>query len=102
MSYWIPEQIRAEAAKDRPANPILAASFEGPPRTQIVMAEYDWEHDESTEYARLLKEAGVEVTKKCYKGVPHAFGHYKHPEKGLSQSQLCVEETAKLIAHVHR
>ena len=89
------------AAKDWRVNPILAPNLKGLPRTHIVIAEYDWERDESTEYAKMLEEAGVEVTKKCYMGVPHAFGHYNHPEKGLSQSRLYLEETAKLIAEVH-
>ncbi|KAF7190095.1 Arylesterase [Pseudocercospora fuligena] len=101
MSYWIPPGIRKEAATDWRASPILAPNLKGLPRTHIVIAEYDWERDESSEYAEMLAKAGVEVTKKLYLGVPHAFGHCNHPEKGLAQSRLYLEETASLIKEVH-
>jgi acetyl esterase/lipase len=83
------------------ASPILAESFEGMPRTHIVTAEYDLSRDESHGYAELLKAAGNAVTVKCYAGMPHAFGHYNHPERGLKQSHQYIRDTSDVIREAH-
>ena len=105
MSYWLPDDergIRKAAVTDWRAHPILAPSLMGLPRTHLVIAEFDWSREEGLSYASMLKQAGVHVTHKLYAGMPHAFGHYIHPEKGLSKSRLYVDETAQIIADAHR
>ena len=83
------------------ASPILAESFEGMPRTHIVTAEFDLSRDESHKYGELLKAAGNDVTMKCYAGMPHAFGHYNHPERGLKKSFEYIEDTSRILRSVH-
>ena len=83
------------------ASPILAESFEGMPRTHIVTAEFDLSRDESHKYGELLKAAGNEVSMKCYAGMPHAFGHYNHPERGLGQSHQYIRDTGDVIREAH-
>ena len=97
----LPIGLRASALDDWMASPILAASFQGMPRTHIVTAEYDLSRDESYQYGELLKAAGNVVTMKCYSGMPHAFGHYNHPERGLTQSHQYIEDTSKVIREAH-
>jgi acetyl esterase/lipase len=67
----------------------------------MVTAEFDLSRSETEEYCRLLREAGNEVSIKCYRGMPHAFGHYNHPERGLKQSHLYMDETADMIRRAH-
>lgn len=38
---------------------------------------------------------------KRYKGVPHAFAHYNHPERGLSQSFAYIEDTSEILRDVY-
>lgn len=83
------------------ASPILAKSFEGMPRTHIVTAEYDLSRDESHQYGELLIASGNDVTMKCYPGMPHAFGHYNHPDKGLKQSHEYIQDTSNVIREAH-
>jgi hypothetical protein len=41
------------------------------------------------------------VTTKRYLGVPHAFAHYNHPERGLSKSREFLRDSAELLRRVH-
>jgi acetyl esterase/lipase len=93
--------LRRSALGDWMASPILSKSFEGMPRTHIVTAEFDLSRDESHKYGELLKAAGNDVTMKCYAGMPHAFGHYNHPERGLSQSHQYIKDTGDVIREAH-
>lgn len=81
--------------------PVLAPSFQNLARAHIVTAEFDLERDEGEFYGRLLKDAGNQVTIKRYTGMPHAFAHYNHPERGLSQSFTYIEDTSRLLKEVH-
>jgi acetyl esterase/lipase len=83
------------------ASPILARSFKDLPRTHIITAEFDICRDEAHRYVELLKRDGNDVTQKCYKGVPHAFGHFTHPQKGLSKGREYTEDTIRLLRQVH-
>lgn len=38
---------------------------------------------------------------KRYDGMPHAFAHYNHPERGLSQSFAYIEDTSQVIRSAH-
>ena len=66
-----------------------------------MTAEYDLERDEGEFYGKMLMDVGNEVTMKRYAGVPHAFGYYNHPERGLSRSFEFIEDTAKVLRDVH-
>ena len=54
-------------------SPVEAESFEGLPPAYIETAEFDCLHDDGILYARLLREAGVEVTLNETKGTMHGF-----------------------------
>lgn len=72
------------------------------PPAHIVTAEFDLERDEGEFYGKMLEGAGNVVTMKRYPGVPHAFAHYNHPERGLPQSFEFIADTAKLLRTVHQ
>lgn len=81
--------------------PVLAPSFKGLAKAHIITAEFDLERDEGEYYGQLMQEAGNDVTMKRYPGVPHAFGHFNHPERGLSQSFVYIEDTSQMLRQVH-
>ena len=81
--------------------PVLAPSFKNLAKAHIITAEFDLERDEGEYYGRLMREAGNEVTMKRYPGVPHAFGHFNHPERGLSQSFVYIDDTSRILRQVH-
>lgn len=103
MNYWIPkcDGVREAAMNDWVASPILAPNFKSLPRTHIVTAEFDLSRDESHQYGEKMRSEGNEVTMKCYAGMPHAFGHYNHPERGLKKSHEYVQDTCETIRLAH-
>ena len=54
-------------------SPVEAESFEGLPPAYIETAEFDCLHDDGILYAKLLEEAGIEVTLNETKGTMHGF-----------------------------
>ena len=54
-------------------SPILAESFANLPEALFIEAECDALADDGLIYAKLLADAGVPVTCRVYKGMPHAF-----------------------------
>ena len=54
-------------------SPVEANSFEGLPPAYIETAEFDCLHDDGILYARLLREAGIEVTLNETKCTMHGF-----------------------------
>ena len=54
-------------------SPVEAESFEGLPPAYIETAEFDCLHDDGILYARLLREAGIDVTLNETKGTMHGF-----------------------------
>lgn len=103
LKYWLGDNDRTQdkAFASWIMTPMLAASFEGLSPAHVVTAEFDLERDEGEAYAQKLREAGTKVTSKRYKGVPHAFAHYNHPERGLSKSFEFIVDTAQLLREVH-
>jgi len=81
--------------------PVLAPSFDNLAPAHIITAEFDLERDEGEFYGELLRKGGNEVTMKRYTGMPHAFGHFNHPERGLKKSFEYIEDTSRLLHHVH-
>lgn len=80
---------------------MLAESFKDLPPTHIITAEFDICRDEAQRYGDLLVKSGNKVTQKCYPGVPHAFGHYIHPEKGLARSREYLDDTCEVLRQSH-
>ena len=83
------------------ASPMLAKSFRDLPPTHIITAEFDICRDEAQLYGKLLVEGGSQVTQKCYSGMPHAFGHYIHPTKGLAKSREYLNDTCEVLRQAH-
>ena len=54
-------------------SPVEAESFEGLPPAYIETAEFDCLHDDGILYARLLREAGIDVTLNETRGTMHGF-----------------------------
>ena len=54
-------------------SPVEADSFEGLPPAYIETAEFDCLHDDGILYARLLREAGIDVTLNETRGTMHGF-----------------------------
>ena len=80
---------------------MLAPNFENLAPAHIITAEFDLERDEGEYYGELLRKAGNKVSMKRYAGMPHAFGHYNHPERGLSQSHQYIKDTGDVIRKAH-
>lgn len=80
---------------------MLAPNMKDLPRAHVITAEFDLERDEGEAYGEKMREAGNQVTMKRYAGVPHAFAHYNHPERGLAKSFEYIEDTAQLLRLVH-
>ena len=80
---------------------MLAPNFNNLPRAHVITAEFDLERDEGEAYGKKMREAGNHVTMKRYAGMPHAFAHYNHPERGLPKSFEYIEDTARLLKSVH-
>jgi len=60
-------------ADDPRVSPINEPDLAGMPKTFIVVGECDPLRDEALAYARLLKEAGTDVSLTCVAGALHAF-----------------------------
>lgn len=103
LNYYIgtePEE-RSRILADWRMTPVLAPCLRGLAPAHVVTAEFDVERDEGEYYAYLLREAGNQVSVKRYKGVPHAFAQYNHPQRGLSKSREFMRDSAELLSRVH-
>ncbi|VUC29627.1 unnamed protein product [Clonostachys rosea] len=104
LKYWLGDDDEGE--QDRILNdwictPMLAPNFKNLPPLHMITAEFDLERDEGEVYAKKVQEAGNSVTTKRYSGMPHAFGHYNHPKRGLSKSFEYIEDTSRILRSVH-
>lgn len=71
--FWENYRRRSEDEHDPYALPLNARDLSGLPPAIILTAEYDPLRDDGERYARKLREAGVSVYLKRYKGVFHGF-----------------------------
>ncbi|KAK6211655.1 hypothetical protein QIS74_10919 [Colletotrichum tabaci] len=103
LKYWLgdDDDEQERLLDDWRLTPVLAPDLSNLPPAHIVTAEFDLERDEGEHYGRLLRDAGNRVSMKRYAGVPHAFAHYNHPERGLARSFEFIEDTAELLRATH-
>ncbi|KAM5350189.1 hypothetical protein ACJ41O_006694 [Fusarium nematophilum] len=103
LKYWVTEDAdELECALNTwILTPVLAPNMKDLPPAHIVTAEFDLERDEGELYGKMLREAGNRVTMKLYRGCPHAFAHYNHPQRGMAKSLEFTEDTARLLRCVH-
>ena len=71
--YWDHYVKGDEDAANPYAAPIQAKSLAGQPPALVITAEFDPIRDEGEDYAKRLREAGVEATFTRYDGVIHGF-----------------------------
>ncbi len=73
MEWFVKNYLTSmDQAKDTRIN-VLAANLKGLPPTTIITAQIDPLRSEGEDLAKKLKEAGVKVSSKNYKGVTHEF-----------------------------
>ncbi|KAK8118257.1 Alpha/beta hydrolase fold-3 [Apiospora kogelbergensis] len=103
LKYWLgdDDELQDRAFDSWIMTPMLAENFRNLPPAHVVTAEFDLERDEGEAYAEKMRDAGNKVTTKRYKGVPHAFAHFNHPERGLAKSFEFVEDTSQLLREAH-
>ena len=77
--HYLPDET---AASDPRASPILASNLSGLPPAHVVTAGFDVLRDEGEDYAGLLRDAGVQVTKMREPGLIHGFTHGAETGRG--------------------
>ncbi len=71
-------------------SPMLAEDLSGLPDALFIEAECDALADDGLIYAKLLRDAGVKVRWKVYKGMPHAFVLRTYDETFSALNEICA------------
>ncbi|MGI5359255.1 alpha/beta hydrolase [Streptomyces sp. CA-252508] len=71
--YWDNYLTSSQEGDDPLVSPLRAPSHAGLPRALVITAEYDPLRDEGEQYARCLRDSGVEAECTRYPGVTHGF-----------------------------
>ena len=101
MQYgWDHYAPDAETREERYAAPLKATTeqLRGLPQTLIQTAENDVLRDEGEAYARLLDEAGVDVTNVRYNGAIHDFA-LLNALRNVPSTAAALRQAAADLAH---
>ena len=79
----------AEDAENPYVSPLLAKDFAGLPPCRMVSAQCDILLDSGLECAKRLKDAGIDLQYRIFKGVPHDFLFYGFPESYAAYELIC-------------
>lgn len=77
--YWAAYSGGQDIDCDPYAAPLHAQSLAGLPPALVVLGGCDMLRDEGREYAKRLRDDGVEVDEVCYRGQPHGFINFEWP-----------------------
>jgi len=88
---WFWDQYLPNAEPEVYASPLLAKDLSGLPPALVQVAGMDPLRDEGLAYAEALKAAGVPVTLKTYKGLPHGFYLVPHLKQTQEYWQSSVD-----------
>ena len=87
LSYNRAYVEKTEQTSDPYVSPLLA-DLAGFPPTRMICAQCDVLLDSGMEFAEKLREAGVDIDYRIYKGVPHDFLFYGFPESYAAYHQI--------------
>jgi len=73
MAWFFENYLRSSADGKNPMIDLVHANVEGLPRTTVITAQIDPLRSEGQALAERLRQAGIEVDAKNYKGVAHEF-----------------------------
>lgn len=95
MSWFISHYAgKEQSLKEAYLSPLWAENLKNLPPAYVATAEYDPLRDEGIKYAQKLKENGIEVIHRDFKGVIHAF--FSMP-KLLKAARELEDEIATLL-----
>ncbi|MCP9234595.1 alpha/beta hydrolase [Lewinella sp. JB7] len=94
FNYYYPDW----QSDDNPLINLTSADLSGLPATTIINAEIDPLEAEGEELERALKEAGVKVERKLYRGVTHEFfGMAAVLEQAVAAQEFAAERLRKAL-----
>lgn len=95
MDLYVAAYLRDHDPKDPGASPLHADDISGLPPALISTMEYDPLRDDGIQYARRLREAGVDVTHHDAEGMVHAsFAFTRLLPTAKALEETCVEHLA--------
>jgi acetyl esterase len=77
--FWNSYSGGGDIAHDPFAVPLRATTLADLPAALIILGGCDFLRDEGRAYAKLLRDAGVDVEEVCYPGQPHGFVNFEFP-----------------------
>ncbi len=96
--FWQQYAAAPDDLEDPDLAPLRSEGLGTLPPTLVTTAEHDPLRDEGEELARLLAEAGVQVTATRYLGQVHGF--WRHPDAFDAAEPLTLQAAAFLGAHL--
>jgi acetyl esterase/lipase len=96
MDHYIPEN---QDRSDPRLSPARETRLEDIPPAIIATAGFDPLVDDGAAYAELLRQAGVEVTYRCYDSLAHGFTAFTGV---IPAARQACEEISDLVAEAYR